>query len=161
MKNFVIRKILLCGLLMSYVASPSFGADQKEGKKKMKPFADNNQDGKITAEDFPKNMLKKFKEYDLNSDGMIDPSEKQTFLLESKQKRVEGFENMLKDKDGDGKITKEDLPKKMQKMFESIDQDSDGVLSDAERTKCIEKQKKKMENEKSVKTNKKKKKKSE
>lgn len=143
-------------MLLAFV-SVCHSAEEKS-KKKMKPFADNNQDGKITAEDFPKKMQEKFKEYDLNSDGMIDPSEKETFLLESKQKKIENLQKSLNDKNGDGKITKEDLPKKLQKAFSKMDKNGDGTLDSEEKDGFLKFQEKKMQSEKSAKTKKKKKK---
>jgi Ca2+-binding EF-hand superfamily protein len=143
MRKLFFVNALLCSLVMFCMSSPCLGAEKT--------------DGKITKEDFPKKMVKKFEEYDLNSDGMIDPTEKQTYLLEAKQKRLEELEKNLKDKDGDGKITKDDLPKNLQRAFKKMDQNSDGQISDDEKSAFLKAQTNKMQNEKSSKTKKKKK----
>jgi Ca2+-binding EF-hand superfamily protein/mono/diheme cytochrome c family protein len=92
---------------------------------------DANGDGKITREDAAGASW--FAEADQNSDGVLDDAELQRLSLHAQKLGNSGqFEAMVKnyDKDGDGKITREEGAGA--KFFDRLDQNSDGVLDATE-----------------------------
>ena len=92
---------------------------------------DVNGDGKITQEDAAGASW--FAEADQNSDGVLDDAEVQRLSLYAQKLGNSGqFEAMVKnyDKDGDGKITREEGAGA--KFFDRLDQNADGVLDATE-----------------------------
>jgi collagen type III alpha len=113
---------------------------------------DKNEDGKITKDELPERMQNMFSRLDTDGDGSLDKKE-----LESMATRMRGrgqpagpgagqgggrpragaegglmqrFTSM--DKDGDGKLSKEEMPERMQAMFDRLDANSDGAVDKEE-----------------------------
>lgn len=108
---------------------------------------DKDADGKLTKEELPESMRERFFERaDVNGDGVVDRQE----VEQMAQRRPrgpgggppgEGFVERLMglDKDGDGKLTKEELPGWMQeRMFERADANGDGTIDRQEAEQIAE-----------------------
>ena len=125
---------------------------------------DQNNDGKITKDEMPERMQAMIERLDTNKDGAIDNKELAALkdrLAQGGQgqqgqrpqgQRPEGQQgqrpqfnpaDMIKrikesDKNKDGKITKDELPEQMQRMFPRIDTNQDGAI-DREELAVMEK----------------------
>ena len=124
---------------------------------------DQNNDGKITKDELPERMHAMIERLDTNKDGAIDNKElaavKDRFAQGGGQQpqgqqgqRPQGQQgqrpqfnpaDMIKrikesDKNNDGKITKDELPEQMQRMFPRIDTNQDGAI-DREELAVMEK----------------------
>jgi collagen type III alpha len=104
--------------------------------------ADRDGDGKLSKDEAPERMRENFDRVDTNSDGFVDQQElRQMFAAMGgrpggpggpggfdPQRMVDGlFANA--DRDGDGKLSKEETPERMREGFDRIDADKDGSLS--------------------------------
>lgn len=111
---------------------------------------DENEDGKVTKDEAPEPMRRMFQRVDANQDGAIDKEE-----AEAMAERAHGFGGrgdpggrgrgdllgrlMRRDADGDGKLTKDELPEWMrQDMFDKNDTNGDGALDKEEAKKMAE-----------------------
>ncbi|MFH1919966.1 MAG: EF-hand domain-containing protein [Planctomycetota bacterium] len=106
---------------------------------------DENEDGKVTKEELPEPMHRMFQHADANQDGAIDKEEAETMA-----ERARGGPGgrgggdilerlMRRDRDGDGKLTKEELPEWMQQeMFDESDTNGDGAIDKEEAKKMAE-----------------------
>lgn len=95
---------------------------------------DKNGDGKITKDEAPARMQERFDAVDANKDGALDPQELQA--ARGKHGAQSGAERIKRlDKNGDGKIAKDEAPAPMQKHFDAIDTNKDGY-ADAEELKA-------------------------
>ena len=65
---------------------------------RMLKYADQNDDGKITQDEFISHAKKRFEKMDLNADGVLDKSDRRMW---------HSFEDL--DKDGDGQISREEF----------------------------------------------------
>ena len=123
---------------------------------------DQNNDGKITKDEMPERMQAMIERLDTNKDGSIDNKELAALkdrLAQGGQRpqgqpgqRPEGQQgqrpqfnpaDIIKrvkesDKNNDGKITKDEFPEQMQRMFPRIDTNQDGVI-DREELAVMEK----------------------
>jgi collagen type III alpha len=116
---------------------------------------DQNNDGKITKDELPERMHAMIERLDTNKDGAIDNKElaavKDRFAQgggqqpQGQQGQRPQFNpaDMIKrikesDKNNDGKITKDELPEQMQRMFPRIDTNQDGAI-DREELAVMEK----------------------
>ena len=114
---------------------------------------DQDGDGKLSKEEAGPRLAPMFDRADGDGDGMIDQAELRR-IIEMMMRRGEGGDRpgrpgaadqggpdraammveRLKtlDKDGDGKISKEEAPERMAAMFDRIDANADGVIDQAE-----------------------------
>ncbi|MGE0605838.1 MAG: EF-hand domain-containing protein [Pirellulales bacterium] len=113
--------------------------------------ADKDGDGKLSKEEAPGPLQGRFEEFDANKDGFIDQQElRQRFQAGAGQnrpgadkpgQRPEGakgkpgagagkFPQKLQqaDKNGDGKLSKEEAPERLKERFDLIDANKDGLL---------------------------------
>ena len=94
---------------------------------------DKDGDGKISKDEAPEPMKNFFDRMDANGDGFLERSE-----LEAMRNRRGGGgpggpgggpPNLMQyDKDGDGKVTKEEAPEFMQSFFDRMDANGDGAI---------------------------------
>jgi Ca2+-binding EF-hand superfamily protein len=104
---------------------------------------DKNQDGKLTADELPDRLAARLKAADSNRDGAITRAELEEML--KKTPRAKGpagpagradLQLMFQraDADGDGKLSREELPSQMAERLMQADTDGDGKLSKEELT---------------------------
>lgn len=96
--------------------------------------SDKDGDGKISKEEAPEFMQTFFDRVDTNGDGVLDKAEMEAM----RQRRSSGggrggSRNLMQfDKNGDGKVTKDEVPAEMQGMIERGDANGDGAVDAAE-----------------------------
>ncbi len=89
---------------------------------------DKNNDGKISKEEAPERLREFFDRVDTNGNGFLEPEELQR--LAGPRPMAGNPADMLKelDKNGDGKLSKEELPERMREFFERLDADNSGFV---------------------------------
>ncbi len=96
---------------------------------------DENKDGKITKEEMPERMQQSLlARADTNEDGAIDEEELKVMAERIRGGGPAAFIDRVKsfDENKDGKITKEEMPERMQQMLERIDTNKDGAIDEEE-----------------------------
>ena len=104
---------------------------------------DTDKDGKITKEELSK-AAEKFDELDADKDGSLDPRElfgpppgeggpRRRFASASGRRGRGGLEQAKRafkrfDKNGDGKISKDEAPPRLKERFSQVDQNDDGFI---------------------------------
>ena len=116
--------------LLFALASLAF-AQPRRGRPALQ-LLDTDKDSIISAAEW-KNAPTAFAKLDANGDGQITPDE----LRPQPQGRPPAEDDMVKtlmafDKNGDGKLSKAELPERMQGMLARGDKDGDGFLTTAE-----------------------------
>lgn len=101
------------------------------GPGQMMKHLDKNGDGKISKEEAPEMMRGHFDEIDANKDGLVDEAEMHAAHV---QRGGPGGPGMIKhlDKNGDGKVSKEEAPERMRGHFDEIDTNKDGQIEEQE-----------------------------
>jgi collagen type III alpha len=97
---------------------------------------DKNDDGKLSKDETPEWLKGAFDRADTNSDGFIDQPELEHAFQTMQAARGgqgqggQGSGQFFKtlDKDGDGKLIKEELPERMQGNFDRLDANGDGFI---------------------------------
>jgi Ca2+-binding EF-hand superfamily protein len=97
---------------------------------------DANHDGIISAEEIA-NSPAAIRTLDRNGDGQLTPDELMPMQRERERQEPDGSEEMVQmwmsfDKNHDGKISKDELPERMQGLFERADANKDGFLTPEE-----------------------------
>lgn len=103
---------------------------------------DKNGDGKLSKSEAPERMAVAFDRFDVNGDGVLDSAE-----LKRMSERIAGnpgtgtegmpyFRQM--DRNGDGSISRDEVPPPLQQRFKQIDADSDGKLSPRELAQAVQ-----------------------
>ena len=109
--------------------------------------ADKNSDGKVTKDELPERAQRMLERVDTNGDGAIDRQEAEAAAKQFQQgsgRRPEGGDRpdsggpgrggdfvqrlMDNDKNGDGKVSKDELPEFLQRMMERFDTNGDGAV---------------------------------
>jgi Ca2+-binding EF-hand superfamily protein len=91
---------------------------------------DKDGDGKLTKAEAPPRMQQRFDELDVNKDGVLDQQE----LQAARASHGGGGGGMIArlDKNGDGKVTKDEAPAPMQQHFDALDANKDGAIDQQE-----------------------------
>ena len=97
-------------------------------------------DDKLSPDEVPEQMSRRWDQMDANSDGFLDREELSSFRPGGPGQRrgpggrgPGGFGNLMeRDADGDGKLSVEELPEPMRQRFERMDGNADGFLDQAE-----------------------------
>ena len=84
---------------------------------------DLNGDGRISRDEVPERMGRLFGRLDANGDGFIDEDELEGMASGT---RVERF--LERDEDGDGRVSRDEVPEQMRERFERIDSNHDGYI---------------------------------
>ncbi len=84
---------------------------------------DVNGDGRISRDEVPERMGRLFGRLDANGDGFIDEDELEEIASGT---RVERF--LERDEDGDGRVSRDEVPEQMRYRFERIDSNHDGYI---------------------------------
>ncbi len=105
--------------------------------QRLKSF-DADNDGKISKSEAPPRLQEHFDRFDANGDGLIEEAEVQKMLharaAERKPPAIEQVLARLKaaDANGDGKLSKEEVPERFRQRFDRADANGDGKLDEAE-----------------------------
>ena len=96
-------------------------------------YLDRNGDGKISKDEASAELKPYFEQYDANKDGVIDVTEAQVMADYVNSQQVQGrvtAEQIVSymDKNGDGKISKDEASEELKPHFEQIDANKDGVI---------------------------------
>jgi collagen type III alpha len=119
---------------------PGGEADRGSGRL-MGLDADGN--GKISKDELPAPMQPQFSRIDTNGDGFLDREELRQMATRfgpggpgrpgAEAGRGDVAKRILNmDADGDGQVTKDEVPERMQGLFDRIDTNADGVLDEEE-----------------------------
>lgn len=88
---------------------------------------DANKDGRITKEEIDARRAQMLAKFDANKDGVLTLEEFQGVWNDiTHQRMVRKFQRM--DRDGDGKVTTEELNRPMDRMMGYLDRNDDGVI---------------------------------
>lgn len=108
--------------------------DEDEAKPHLHGFLaqmDQNKDGKVTLEEAKAAAAARFTAADLNHDGELDASEMGS--MHKARAGKGGPRGMARlDKDGNGLISREEAPPRLQQRFDELDANHDGALDQQE-----------------------------
>lgn len=104
----------------------------KKHKLNIMRHADADKDGNITKAELISAHEKRFKEFDLNSDGNVTAKEVQEKLSAHYEKIAKRITRRF-DENRDGKVTAEEFTKRAEKKLYMLDLNDDGVISKDER----------------------------
>ena len=102
---------------------------------------DQNGDGVLSLEELPERMRPRFTDLDRNDDGVLDSEELQQGLQRRRPGQGAGGgpggfnmadRMMRRDQDGDGKLSREEVPPGMAERFDRMDSNQDGFLDQDE-----------------------------
>ncbi len=88
---------------------------------------DANGDGRISRDEVPERMERIFGRLDANRDGFIDEDELEGM---ASGMRIQRF--LERDEDGDGRLSRDELPERMRQRFERMDSNDDGYIDKEE-----------------------------
>lgn len=89
---------------------------------------DRNQNGKISREELDRHSGARFQAMDGNADGVVDPEEFAVAVLLPLQKTIDRRFALL-DRDGNGRITEDELAQTAVQRFSRLDGDWDGAVT--------------------------------
>lgn len=110
------------------------GAANPEGIARNLMKRDEDGDGKLSKEELPEGLQASFEQLDADKDGLLDEDE----IKQGIGRLAQGGSNqMIKflmegDKDGDGKLSSDELPMAMRQFLKDLDTDLDGMLDVSE-----------------------------
>ncbi len=138
------RTIISSVIGLALVAGISQAAEPKSGPREDKPArqmrADKDGNGTVDKAEFLAEAETRFQKTDANADGNIDREEMKA-QRQKMRKHFKGKHRPLSDKNGDGKVTIDDVPERAKELFAKVDTDSNGEVSETERKAFHEKMK--------------------
>jgi Ca2+-binding EF-hand superfamily protein len=131
MNKLMMGTIAAAGL--SIVAAGAMAGDHKGGRgydhwEKM----DANGDGEISADEINARHAAMIEAADADGNGAVSKEEMQAYR---EARRAEWREKHNPDKNGDGVVDKTEFLQNAQEMFDKLDENGDGVLSEDEQTR--------------------------
>ena len=84
---------------------------------------DTNRDGRISRDEVPEQMGRIFARLDTNGDGFIDEDELDRMASGTRMQRF-----LERDEDGDGRLSRDELPERMRQRFDRMDANDDGYV---------------------------------
>ena len=116
-------------LVVLLFISPLFAQEQAESRyqrasERYFERNDKNKDGKLSREEFPQQRRRLFDQIDTDKDGFVT-LEEDVFYRKSAPERFLA----RNDKNKDGKLSREEFPQQMRRLFERIDTDKDGFVT--------------------------------
>jgi Ca2+-binding EF-hand superfamily protein len=136
-----MRAILLIGLIAlstsgcAMVARNALAAATRRDPGQMLADADTNGDGRITRAEFTAARARLFVKLDRNADGYLDKQDVPQRLLARRNSEDGGRLKeamMMLDKNGDGRISRDEFVTGPSLMFDRADTNHDGVIDAAE-----------------------------
>jgi Ca2+-binding EF-hand superfamily protein len=96
--------------------------------------ADANGDGKLSQDEAPERLKEQFARIDANQDGLLDEQELRRALQGLAQRMGDGLRDRLKraDRNGDGKISREEATGPLKRNFDTMDGNQDGFIDEGE-----------------------------
>lgn len=107
--------------------APAWRKGLKHGAKRHFEEADENGDGKVTNQELSAAMAARFATIDANQDGQLTTEE-----LAAMRGKRQGERLAEIDADGDGAISRDEAPPRMQRHFDQVDADGDGKVTAGE-----------------------------
>ncbi len=143
MKKLTIAALVTLGLGgLTYTAI----AQNHQGPSPRLEAVDTNQDGNITKDEISVHRAEKFTNADANGDNQVSADEFAAFADAERERRQEQREARRfakMDANSDGVISAEEhashADARMERMFERVDTDGDGIITEAEREAAKEK----------------------
>ena len=97
---------------------------------------DTNADGIITRDEAPDRMRDRFDRMDANGDGMLETDELENLSPPGRGRGGPGGDPVARllqfDNDGDGRLTRDELPARMERLLDRLDTNGDDVLDASE-----------------------------
>lgn len=116
--------------IMAKAMAAARGAGARGGAAGMIGRLDKDGDGKLSREEFPEQFRARFDKLDANADGFVDADEmgKARGGGQAGDRRAGGMLGRF-DKNGDGKVTREEFPQDKLQAFDRFDKNGDGVIT--------------------------------
>lgn len=92
--------------------------------------ADRDGDGKLSREEAPEQLQEAFDRIDADGDGLIDRRDVRQFLASTGGGPGVGLGRLIRDfdRDGDGKVSREEAPERIRGVFDRLDANGDGFI---------------------------------
>ena len=128
-----ISKAEWAALIAFQVNSQKAGSKERKAAERIVSAMDANKDGKISKGEVSALFKPYFEQIDTNGDGFIDANEAWGMAYTANSQRLQGpvtAEQIVgyMDKNGDGKISKDEASEELKPHFEQIDANKDGVI---------------------------------
>jgi collagen type III alpha len=130
---------------------PGEGGFRPTGEMMLKQL-DKDNDGKISKDEAPERMREGFARVDTNNDGFLDQAELGRMFAGFQRpggqpgqpgqpggEMLERMRQMYKDadKNGDGKLSKDEAPDRLKERFADVDKNSDGFIDQQEQMQAV------------------------